>query len=293
MFKLPKKSRSHKVTLALAVLMTSAIDLAAQGQGQRAQVLVADRTLADSAYHTGLAPALARVAAEDLIVLYPGAPVVRGVKDVGALLAAQPALQSRRLAWQPIAGELSPDSTLAATWGVAVVAGAGREPVQIGRYLAAWTRTTAGWRLEALLLPELGREVAFRPVPGLPAKHTALPASHSPFTGADLAFAKLAADSGAGIAFERFAAPEAEMWSGAGLLIEGPANIGRLVSGPNNWTWHPVAAGASDDGHMGWTVGEAVISTPEGHAGPSKYLTIWRRQRDGSVRFITDGGNGR
>ena len=80
---------------------------------------------------------------------------------------------------------------------------------------------------------------------------------------------------------------------GKPLLIEGPANIGRLVSGPNSWKWYPVAASSSGDGQMGWTVGEAVISTPDGHAGPSKYLTIWRRQRDGSVRYITDGGNGR
>ena len=293
MLKLPNKTRTHKSALFVVALMTMASVLMAQGQSQRAQLLSLDRALADSAYRSGLLPALTRAGTGDLIVLYPGAPVVRGMNEVRSLLSAQPALASLKLAWQPIAGELSPDSTMGATWGVAVVASAGNAPVQIGRYLSAWTRTAAGWKLEAMLLPELGREVTYKPAAGLASEHTPLSASHSPFTGADLAFAKLAADSGAGIAFERFAAAEAEMWSGAGLLIEGPANIGRLVSGPNSWKWYPVAASSSGDGQMGWTVGEAVISTPDGHAGPSKYLTIWRRQRDGSVRYITDGGNGR
>lgn len=291
--KLPNKTRTHKGALLAGALMTLAVPLTAQGQGQRAQLLALDRALADSVYRTGLAPSLARAGTGNLVVLYPGAPVVRGLAEVHTLLSAQPVLESLRLAWQPMAGELSPDSTLGATWGVAVVATAGNAPVQIGRYLAAWSRTTSGWKLEALLLPELGSGATFRPVPGLALEHAALGASQSAFTSADLAFAKLAADSGAGIAFERFAAPEAEMWSGAGLLVEGPANIGRLVSGPNSWKWHPVATGSSSDEQMGWTVGEAVISTPDGHAGPSKYLTIWRRQRDGSVRYITDGGNGR
>ena len=54
-----------------------------------------------------------------------------------------------------------------------------------------------------------------------------------------------------------------------------------------------MVAGASDDGSMGWTVGEAVITAADGHSGPSKYLTVWKRQADGAIRFVTDGGNGR
>ena len=58
-----------------------------------------------------------------------------------------------------------------------------------------------------------------------------------------------------------------------------------------------MAAGASRDGTLGWTVGQAVIAS-KGADGKetqskSKYLTLWRRLTDGRVRFISDGGSGR
>lgn len=290
---IPNKSRSHKgACLMLVSGAALVLALPLQGQSQRARLLTTDRAAADSSQHHGLAAAISTFGAADVIIHFPGAPVARG-PAVQQLLAGQPSLSAVRITWQPTAGEISPDSTLGATWGVAAitpVSGAG--PVRLARYLSAWTRLDDSWKLQAMVLPELG-EAGYVAVPSLAAEQVPVPASSSPFAAADLAFAKLAADSGAGIAFARFAAPEAEMWTGAGLLVEGPDNIGRLVTGPNSWRWHPVAFGTSRDGEMGWTVGEAVISTPDGHAGPSKYLTIWRRQPDGTVKFITDGGNGR
>ena len=92
--------------------------------------------------------------------------------------------------------------------------------------------------------------------------------STAPFVAADLGFARLAGDSGAAIAFERWAAPDAHMFAGGGMLVQGPRAIARVMSAPATWTWHPVAAGASVDGSMGWTVGEAVITAADGHSGP-------------------------
>jgi hypothetical protein len=114
-----------------------------------------------------------------------------------------------------------------------------------------------------------------------------------PFISADLAFAKLAGDSGAAVAFERWAAPDAVMVDGTGLLVRGPRAVGGLVAGPAAWRWHPVAAGVAESGDLGWTVGEAVIAPPDGARIYSKYLTVWRRLPDGSIRFLTDGGNAR
>jgi len=75
------------------------------------------------------------------------------------------------------------------------------------------------------------------------------------------------------------------------------AEIGEGFEGDTaRWTWGPVLWAGSDDGDLGFTVGEATIAGvgPQGRdTSYSKYLTIWRRQADGSYRFITDGGNSR
>jgi ketosteroid isomerase-like protein len=51
-----------------------------------------------------------------------------------------------------------------------------------------------------------------------------------------------------------------------------------------------VAAQIAPSGDLGCTVGEAQIATLKRY---SKYLTIWRRQADGSWKFVADGGNAR
>ena len=114
------------------------------------------------------------------------------------------------------------------------------------------------------------------------------------FIAADLAFARLAGDSTAALAFERFAAPQA-VTLGGGILNNGPKAIRSTLEGgpPSAWSWHPVLAGAAGSGDLGFTVGESVIKVEGSPASYGKYLTIWRRLPDGSVRFLTDGGTAR
>jgi ketosteroid isomerase-like protein len=87
---------------------------------------------------------------------------------------------------------------------------------------------------------------------------------------------------------------------GTGEIVIGPGAIeARMAESPAataKWEWHPVYSEGAASGDLGFTIGEAVI-TPSGatpdKAFHSKYLTVWRRQPDGSVRYIVDGGNGR
>lgn len=302
---IPNKTRTRKIALVVAMLGAMALPLAAQAPrpapSQRAWVLGRDRALADSVLAQGLAKGLAPVLASDAVLLYPDGPVVQGAAAIRRYLSAQPALDSVRITWQPSAAELSSDSTLAATWGVGVVTTRGGR-VLTGRYIAVWERgarserrgATGDWKVVALLVPEVGHPSGTVPVDGVPLELAGIAAAGStaPFVQADLDFARLAGDSGAGIAFARFAAPDAQMVSGAGLVAIGPESIGKLIAGPSTWRWYAVAAGAAADGSLGWTVGQAVITNPEGQAYPSKYVTIWRRTPAG-VRFVTDGGSGR
>jgi len=59
-------------------------------------------------------------------------------------------------------------------------------------------------------------------------------------------------------------------------------------------TWQPLEAVISDAGDMGFTVGsyEVAKSGPQGRsvAGTGKYITIWKKQPDGSWKVAYDSG---
>jgi hypothetical protein len=92
------------------------------------------------------------------------------------------------------------------------------------------------------------------------------------------------------VAFRTWAAPEAVTFGGT--LLRGPQEISSAVAGPEQWDWHPVRAGSSAGGDLGWTAGEATITGSEG-VQHSKYLTVWRHPTGQPVRYIIDAGNPR
>jgi hypothetical protein len=281
------------VTAGIGVLMfASGHRIAAQDQ--RTAILNAEQATAELSRDSGFAGAILGSMHRDGILLWPGAPVVAGASDLKRFLTALQA-DSLQFTWQPLGVGLARDSSLATTWGVAVASASRKAPSpEIGSYIAAWRRDGTRWTIAAIVFDGLRR----LPKPVLSGE---IPASRKPieargggpFVAADLAFARLAADSGAAVAFERWAAPDAVTFGDRGLLTRGPKAIGRAVDFPAVWRWHPVAAGAAGTGDLGWTVGEATIARKDAAPTHSKYLTIWTRRSDGAVRFLTDGGNGR
>ncbi len=285
-------SHSWATTAGTALLLISGPGLAAQDQ--RTAVLDAERATSELSRDSGFTDAVLRSVHRDGILLWPGAAVVAGTADLKRLLAALPT-DSLQLFWQPLGVELSRDSSLSVIWGVAVArAGRNAPTPEIGSYIAAWRRDGARWTIAALVFAGLDELPKPASSVKIPVKKKAIQArgAGAPFIAADIAFARLAGDSGAAVAFQRWAAPEAVTFGDRGLLTRGPAAIGRAVDFPAVWRWHPVAAGAARSGDIGWTVGEAVIAGQDG-TSHSKYLTIWIRAHDGTVRFLTDGGNGR
>jgi len=258
-------------------------------------LVAADRGASEASGRTGFASALLAALSSDGILLWPGAPVVAGPARIRRLLESQRALDSTRITWQPLAVELSADSSVGVTWGVTALSRE-RESPRLVRYLAAWRREGATWKL-----------AAFAAIGAYPAWPATIPADLGPappplvirgtdpavrFIAADIAFARLAGDSGASLAFERYAAPDAVTFGG-GILNRGPKAIGNAVRGdrPTHWAWFPVTAFASSSGDFGFTVGLSEIRPEGGAVSYGKYLTIWRRLPSGAVRFITDGGN--
>jgi hypothetical protein len=285
-------SRAAALAVALVVPCQPA-DV--RGQDAATAVLAAERGIADASDRSGFATAVMKALGVDAVLVWPGAPVAPG-RAAPRLLAAQTSLDSLRLHCQPLGLELSRDSGLAVTWGVAVVtARTTPSAPRLGRYIQVWRWEGGRWASVALLIAGVFPPSSTIIPSSLPIRLRPLRATGpaGPFIGADLAFAKLAGDSGAGVAFERWAAPDAVVVDGSGLLVRGPRAVGGLVAGPAAWRWHPVAGGGAESGDLGWTVGEAVIVPPGGAPIYSKYLTVWRRVPDGSIRFLTDGGNPR
>jgi hypothetical protein len=285
--------RIRPAVLAGVWLLVSPFRLLAQGAS--AELLASDRVASALSSDSGLVAALAKSLDLDGVLLWPGAPVVVGPDQAKRLIQAVSSHDTLRLTWQPLGTELSRDSTLGVTWGVAVITSRVTPAApHLGRYTAAWRRGVGRWTISALLFTSV-RPVATNLPDGIPLTRSPLPARGPPghFVAADLAFARLASDSGAAVAFRTWAAADAIVSGGSGLLARGPDAIASGVVGPAEWRWHPVAAGTSRSGDLGWTVGEAVIAPETGDTSYSKYLTVWIRPPGGPIRFLTDGGNAR
>jgi hypothetical protein len=282
-----------RLWLLVGVSLFSSFRLSAQAAD--GAVLAADRAASALSSDSGLVAALATTLAPNGVLLWPGAPVLIGREQVTRLIRGISARDTTRLTWQPLGVELSSDSTLAITWGIAATSSRQTPSApRLGRYTAAWGRDAGRWSISALLFSNVTPVVTTVPQ-GMPIRRPPAPATGPAghFVAADVAFARLAGDSGAAVAFRTWASADAIVSGGPSLLLRGPDAIASGVAGPAAWRWHPVAAGASRSGDLGWTAGEAVIAPQSGDTSFSKYLTVWIRPPGRPVRFLLDGGNSR
>jgi hypothetical protein len=281
------------MTIALLpVLLLATLDSTPPGlRAREAGVVVASAKL-------GLVKGLGPVLAPDAVIVFPAAPVVSGKARVVRLLEAQPDLDSLRLEWNDVETWRSKDGTMAVVIGKSTIApragGAGRP----GTYIVTWTKSAGTWWISALLLTALVDPRTVVLPAGIGAKSWGPAPISGParaFIQADRDFAALAGKQNAAEAFRAFAAPNAVVQAGPAAR-HGPDEIaaGIAAGDPADWEWYPVIGRAAASRDLGFTVGQSTIKPRAG--GPAnlgKYLTIWTRRPDGSVRFLTDGGNPR
>lgn len=80
--------------------------------------------------------------------------------------------------------------------------------------------------------------------------------------------------------------------------IRGLDAIGEAIAGLDEpgftLTWEPLRAEGSDDGTLGYTVGRyvsTVVLAADTAVSRGLYVSIWRRQPDGSLKVVMDLGN--
>lgn len=271
-------------------------------------LLRADLARSDSVAAHGYAAGLASVFDTSLVYLRGGLPIVRGRAAALAIVAADSLAPGTALRWQPVRAEASRDGRSGYTYGYAIYSApqpSGTPSIRVDRYIAFWRNRASEWRISGYA-ETYGAPPANLALPSAAGAATlpdSLPPARGPLASmldADRAFARDAGRLGTGLAFGRYAADDAQIFSGPGEFISGPEAITRSFgpAGTNgSLAWHPVFGETSDAGDLGYTVGNAVVTGRREDGARtvrySKYLTIWRRQRDGSYRYVVDGGSAR
>ncbi len=115
---------------------------------------------------------------------------------------------------------------------------------------------------------------------------------------ADRAFARDTAARGLDGWMSWFA-DDAQVNHRTGLIKGKPAlreHYGKAIGQPGvTVTWEPIYAEPSQDGTLGYTLGVAewTTKTADGKVEkrPGRYVTVWRRMKDGTWKVVTDIGN--
>ena len=254
----------------------------------RNELMEADWALARATELVGMTQAFLPALTEDAVYLHPGAPLLRGRSKIREFL--QTAAPLAGLTWIPAYADVSADGSLGYTYGWT------RFGDNQGKYLACWRKSRDGdWRIFAYArttpVPMADPGVIPEPLDLQPSAPVQGRADEHELLRADSAFAALSVTSGAKAAFLAFSANDA-MTFGSGMAFNNGHEA--IAAGFNSFPagavleWKPVFSNVAHSGDLGCTAGEATIAARHYF---SKYLTVWKRQADGSWKFVADGGN--
>ena len=272
------------------------------------ELLRSDLSRADSVAQLGFAAGASSLLASDVIYLRAGLPLLRGRTAARVVVAAESLAARTAVKWQPVRAEVSNDRMAGYSYGYTIYSApqSGLPSIRIDRYIAYWRKEQGGWRIAAyaetygspppaLALPPDAANAVMADAP-MSIKKAAVDALRT----ADIDFSRAASKLGTGEAFGRYASEDAQMFSAPGEFITGPSAITDSfgpASRTSSLVWHPVEGELTKSGDIGFTVGNAVFTGQREDGANlvqySKYLTIWKRQRDGSWRFVVDGGSAR
>jgi ketosteroid isomerase-like protein len=268
------------------LLVVPLLAFTADHASDRDALLAADRTLSARTASLGMVDGFLPGLIGGGAYLHPGAPLLRGSETIRMFLQSSDTLE--KLTWSPVFADVSADGRLGYSYGFV------RSDGKRGKYLACWQKEREGWRVVAYArsrtVPVTDSIAAVNVVPSAPVRGRADPAQ---LISADSLFAAMSVSQGAKPAFLAFAAEDAISFGGGPQLNRGRAAIGAAFDGfPSGavLAWSPVGAAIAESGDLGCTIGEATIESLHQY---SKYLTIWKRQKDGSWKFVADGGNAR
>ena len=281
---------------------------ASDAEAAHDELLRADLGRADSVARLGYTAGLTSEFTSDVVYLRGGLPILRGRAAARALIEAESIGTGTSVRWQPVRAEASRDHASGYTYGYAIYGTQqeGAPGLRVDRYIAFWRKEQGAWRIAAYAETYGAPPAALALPPGAAAGVVAdapMAKRRAPvdaLRAADEDFSRDAQKYGTGSAFGRYAAADAQIFSAPGEFITGPAAIAESFGASaekGSLAWHPVEGELAGSGDLGYTVGNAVFTGVREDGAPvvrySKYLTVWKRQRDGSWRYVVDGGSAR
>lgn len=269
---------------------------------RRAELLSEDRAAEQKARAGDFVGALSGLMAPQGVLLAPLPDLERGPAAARATLERDTLNARSSARWTVLRHDVSADGRDGYSYGYLDVTRPSGE-VLLGRYHAYWRRSDAGrWQVLALTR---ARRASGPTTTALPLSLDAHRYAFGPMRDTVAGLRELFdveqsfSDSvtfGVGAAFGDFAAPDAGK-AGASEYVFGPAAIENLFGDPPAgalgpaWTPEHGAIAASND--LGFTFGPAwprrpgtVQEKPAVTGG--RYFSIWRRQADGSWRYVVD-----
>jgi ketosteroid isomerase-like protein len=228
-----------------------------------------------------------------------GASSQRGAGGARAWLARDSANLTSRGRWNTLFADVSDDGRDGYTFGYLDVFRSSGDSA-LGTFHAYWRRSDNGqWKI--LVMARAPRDASRSPTP-----HTLLPrrregrspvdtaATYAELARTEVAFSDAAATSIAK-AFATYAEPGAAKTDGS-VYIFGREAIEGFFTGqkpPPGFTgiqWRPEHGSVARSGDLGFTTGPVTRrGGAQPGAGPTgRYFTIWRRQTDGTWRYVVD-----
>jgi ketosteroid isomerase-like protein len=262
-----------------------------------------DQSRGDSLLARGPVDGMLALLGEDVVYLRAGVPAVYGRDGARTLFVAGTGTPAASLAWQPVGGGISDDLRAAYTYGVVARLSQVKSPIRFERYIAYWRRSGGQpWQITAY--SEVGSPPAVelnltpaQTTPPVGRLSKTLAEMRDKVRAADSSFSDLAYRMGTGFAFSNTVAGNGVVF-GTPQFVVGPDAVRAYYAAQgtsSSLTWHPVYAAVADSRDLGFTIGE-YIATGRGPSGAAvqrfgKYLTVWKLQRDGTWKFVVDGGN--
>jgi ketosteroid isomerase-like protein len=271
----------------------------------RDSLIKLDQSRGDSIAVRGAGGGLFALFGTDVVFLRPGVPTIYGRDAVHALGTADEDSAPGGTTWLPLGGGVSDDLRSGYTFGIEARAGKPAPQIRLDRYIAFWKRTRdQPWRIAAYA--EIGAPAGAPPgltpaaLPPPPPRPVAEPVENviAKIRATDSLFSDLADRMGTPFAFADYIDPIGVLFGTPQLVIGAKAAQELYASqgGGTSRSWRPVYADVAGSLDLGFTVGEYSITT-RGATGAAvqrfgKYLTVWKRQRDGSWKFVVTGENG-